>query len=89
MRSVDWNGKRQKGESEKLREWGEGERNKSKILDTWSIVAVHICTVTITNVQIYTLLETLMLSIFEVKYVKMISFSVIHNFTSTDVDALN
>ena len=89
MRSVGWNGKRQKGESEKLREWGEGERNKSKILDTWSTVAVHICMVTITNVQICTLLETLMLSIFEVKYVKMISFSIIHNFTSTDVDALN
>ena len=40
-------GESEKGESEKLREWGEGERNKSKILDTWSIIIMHIYTVTI------------------------------------------
>ena len=43
---------------------------------------------TVVNVQICTLLETLMWSIFEAKCVKVVSFSIIHYFASIDVDAL-
>ena len=56
------------------------ERKKSKR----STVTVHICMVTVANVQICTLLEALMWSIFEAKCVKLVSFSI----TQDSVDAL-
>lgn len=49
------------------------------------MLTVHLCTVTIANVQVYTLLETPMWSIFETKCLKLVSFSIIQDF---DVDAL-
>ena len=44
--------------------------------------------VTVTNVQICTLFEALMWSIFEAKCVKFVSFCIMQRFTSADADAL-
>lgn len=52
------------------------------------MLTVHLCTVTIANVQVYTLLETPMWSIFETKCLKLVSFSIMQDFASTSVDAL-
>ena len=60
------------------------ERKKSKLLDTRFTVTVHICTVTVTNMQICIFLKALMWSIFEAKCVKLVSFSI----TQDSVDAL-
>ena len=59
---------------EKKRE-REVEREKNnKILNARATITVHICMVTVANVQICTLLEALMLSIFETKCIKFVSF---------------
>ena len=49
---------------------------------------MHICTVTVTHVLIYTVLERLTWKIFWAKYVKLVAFCILQSFTSTDVDAL-
>ena len=64
------------------------EKKIIKILNASVTVTMHICTITIANVQISTLLEALMWSIFEAKCVKFVSFYIIEDFASTDVDAL-
>jgi len=56
---------------------------KNKILN-----ARAICTVTVANVQICTLLEALMWSIIETKCIKFVSFSIMQDVASTDVNAL-
>ena len=64
------------------------DREIIKILDTRSTVVVHICTATVANVQICTSLEALMWNIFGIKCVKLVYFSIMHNFTSV-VNALS
>ena len=65
--------KSQTREKKRERERG-GERKNNKILNARATITVHICTVTVANVQICTLLEALMLSIFETKCIKFVSF---------------
>ena len=68
--------------------WGEGGRKNCKILNTKATVTVHICTVAIALVHKYTLLHPLMWVFFGSKYVKYSVFSIMQDFTSTDVNAL-
>ena len=65
------------------------EREINKIIRYTFTVIVHICTVTVANVYIYTVLERLMWKIFGAKCVKLVGFCILQSFTSTDVDALN
>ena len=81
--------KQERGESEKLRVWGEGERKNCKILNTKARVTVHICTVAIALVHKYTLLHPLKWVFFFLsKYVKYGIFSIMQDFATTDVNAL-
>ena len=73
------------GRDEDWERWRERNIKKIKCKAT---VSVHICTVTVANVQIRTILETLMWSIFEAKCVKFVSFCIVQRFTSADADAL-
>ena len=50
---------------------------------------MHKCTVIVKNMQICIFLEVLMLSIFEAKCVKLVSFSIMQEFASANVDALS
>ena len=59
------------------------EKKNNKILNVRAI-----CTVTVANVQICTLLEALMWSIIKTKCVKFVSFSIMQDVASTDVNAL-
>ena len=65
------------------------EREKTiNILYAHATVTVHICTVTIVIVHFYTSLHPLMCVFFCSNCVKWAPFSILHNFTSTDVIAL-
>ena len=55
-------------------------RKNIKKIKYKTTVTMHICTVTVANV--------LMWSIFEAKYVKFVSFCIMQRFTSADADAL-
>ena len=60
----------------------------NKIRIYTAIVTVHICTVTVANVYIYTIIKGLMRSKFKRYCVNFASFSILHIFTPTDVNAL-
>ena len=71
-----------------MREWGEGERKKCKILNTRATVTVHICMVTVALVHKCTSLHSLMWLFFGSKYLKWSVFTIMQDFASTDVDDL-
>jgi len=53
-----------------------------------AILIVHICTVTVANVHIYTIIEGLIQSKFKRYCVNFAYFSILHVFTFTNVNAL-
>ena len=59
-----------------------------KILNAHVTVTVHICTVTVAIMHLYTILHPLMWVFFCSKCVKSVSFFILHNFEQTDVIAL-
>ena len=61
----------------------------NKIRIYTAIVTVHICTVTVANVYICTIIEGLMWSKFKRYCVNFVSFSILHIFTSIDVNAVH
>ena len=75
------------GESES--ESRDQEREKIiKILKTPATVTVHICTVTVAIVYLYTSLHPLMWVIFCSNCVKLVTFSILHIYAQADGDAL-
>ena len=67
---------------------GEVREKINKIVIYTSTVTVQICTVTVTNVYIYTTIVGLMQSRFRKYCVNFSSFSILHNFAPTDVSTL-
>ena len=80
--------------AETRRELGENESRDQerekiiKILNTHATVTVHICTVTVAIVYLYTSLHPLMWVIFCSNCVKLVTFSILHIYAQTDGDAL-
>ena len=79
--------KRESGESES-ESIAKREKKTNKILNGHAIVTVHICTVTVAIVHKCTILYSLMWVFFCSNYVKLATFSILHNYTSTGVIAL-
>ena len=79
-----------KSESKGNQKYKEKEREKvNKIINESTIVTVHICTVTVAIVQKCTILHPLMWVFFEPKCVKWLPFSILQNYSPTDVIALS
>ena len=78
--------------NEKKREWGESrdkEKEKIiKILNTHVTVTVHICTVIVAILYLYTSLHPLMWVIFCSNCVKLVTFFILHIYAQADEDAL-
>ena len=66
---------------------GEREKNKKLLLCT-AIITVHICTVTVTSVQIYTFLHPLVWVVLEENCANFDTFCILQTFATTDVVAL-
>ena len=72
------------------RELGENESRDQerekiiKILNTHAIVTMHICTVIITMVYLYTSLHPLIWVIFFLNCVKLVTFSILHIYAQAD-----
>ena len=64
------------------------EREINKIVNTHAIVTVHICTITVAIVYLYTSLHPLMWVIFCSNCVKVVTFSILHIYAQADVIAL-
>ena len=79
--------KRESGESES-ESIAKREKKTNKILNGHLIVTVHICTVTVAIVHKCTILHSLMWVFFYSNCVKLATFFILHNYTSTDVIAL-
>ena len=60
----------------------------NKIINTHATVTVHICTVTVAIMYLYTSLHPLMWVIFCSNCVKVVSFSILHIYAQADVIAL-
>ena len=60
----------------------------NKIINGRATVTMYISMVTVARVEIYTILEALMWSIFESKCVKIAVFCILQDYPQTDVDAL-
>ena len=60
----------------------------NKIINTHAIVTVHICTVTVTIVQICTIMHKLMWVFFCSNCVKLITFFILYNYAQANVIAL-
>ena len=83
--------KRELGESES-ESIAKREKKTNKILNEHATVTVHICTVTICTITVAivhkcTILHPLMLVFFCSNCAKLATFSILHNYTSTDVIA--
>ena len=79
--------RRESGESES-RDKREREKKINKILNAYAIVTVHVCTVTVAIVHKCTILHPLMWVFFCSNCVKLATFFILHNYTSTDAIAL-
>ena len=64
------------------------ERKINKIMNTHDTVTVHICTVTVAIVYLYTSLHPLMWVFFCSNCVKVVIFSILHIYAQADVTAL-
>ena len=60
----------------------------NKIINTHATLIVHICTVTVVIVYLYTSLHPLMWMIFCSNCVKVVTFSILHIYAQADVIAL-
>ena len=70
------------------REKKRSEWEINKIINTHATVTVHICTVIVAIVYLYTSLHPLMWVIFCSNCVKVVSFSILHIYAQADVIAL-
>ena len=61
----------------------------NKIINTHAIITVHICTVTIAIVHKCTIMHKLVWVFFCSNCVKVVSFSILHNYAQADVIALS
>ena len=65
-----------------------GRTKINKIINTHATVTVHICTITVAIVYLYTSLHSLMWVIFCSSCVKVVTFSILHIYAQADVIAL-
>ena len=65
------------------------ERESNKIINTHAIVTVHICTITVAIVYLYTSLYPLMWVIFCSNCVKVVTFSILHIYAQVDAITLS
>ena len=64
------------------------EREINKIINTHATVTVHICTVIVAIVYLYTSLHPLMCVIFGSNSFKLVTFSILYIYAQADGDAL-
>ena len=65
------------------------EREINKIINTHAIVTVHIYTITVAIVYLYTSLHPLMWVIFWSNCVEVVTFFILHNYAPVDVIGLS
>ena len=61
----------------------------NKIINTHASITVHICTVTVAIVHKCTIMHKLVWVFFCSNCIKVVSYSILHNYAQTDVIALN